>query len=256
MVEPAPSGLKPARAPLPPAYEIGRFSTTFDTTQPSRTHNIVLAAGRLDGSVVMGGGRLDFNDVVGARSTENGFETAPVLFAGRVVDGVGGGVCQVASTLHASARFAKLEIVERRPHSRASKYVEPGLDATVAYPPEGERINLVVRNPTSEPVTLRSVVESDRLTMWWIGPASVPQPEYATRIGRYGAHERRWVRSWTRTSPTYRKRLQTHAPGLHVWSKLTFPDGSVDEWFSRYAPVDEVWEVGRRYDADAGAPWD
>jgi len=225
------------------------------TKKDGRVANITLAAQRIDGSVFIPGEDFNFNDVVGVRSEKAGFKPAPVLYAGRVIPGIGGGVCQVSSTLHASGLFAGLQVTTRRPHSRVSTYIEAGLDATVAFPPHGERIDLVLHNPHTFPLTLRAAVNGDKLTMHFISSEEILPPAYSKRIGHFGEHKRRWFRSWTRSSPDYRKRTQTHKPGKYVRSTLTYPDGVSIGWFSQYSPVDEMWEVGRKYDADAGVPW-
>lgn len=115
--------------------QLGVFETRY-STQPeaaARTHNLRLAASRLDGTVLMPGEMLRFNDIVGERSEANGFRPAPEIAAGELIDGVGGGTCQIAGTLHAAAFFAGLPIVQRSPHSRPSTYLWMGLDAVVVY---------------------------------------------------------------------------------------------------------------------------
>ena len=82
----------------------------------------------------MPGEIFDFNEVVGPRDEANGYKVAPVIAEGELVDGIGGGTCQISGTLHGAAFFAGLEIVERYPHTRPSSYIKMGLDATVVYP--------------------------------------------------------------------------------------------------------------------------
>lgn len=115
---------------------LGFFETHYSTLEESedRTYNLRVAVERIDGLVVMPGETFDFNDAVGPRSEANGFRPAPQIAGGELVDGVGGGTCQVAGTLHAAVFFAGLGVVERHPHSRPSAYLWMGLDATVVYP--------------------------------------------------------------------------------------------------------------------------
>src|SRR6185437_9148813 len=110
---------------------LGSYETYFSRSgeQKRRGTNIDVAASKLDGVVLMPGEIVSFNAVVGDRSIENGFEKSWQIYKGEMVEGVGGGTCQVASTLHAAAFFAGLEIVERLPHSRPSGYIPMGLDA-------------------------------------------------------------------------------------------------------------------------------
>jgi vancomycin resistance protein YoaR len=121
-----------------------------------RTHNLTLAASRLDGEIILPGEVLSYNDVVGDRSEARGFRYAPVIAGGAIVEGMGGGACQVASTLYAASFFAGLVIDERKTHSRPSSYIKLGLDATVSYP----ALDLKVRNPFDFPVVIHFTVEN------------------------------------------------------------------------------------------------
>jgi vancomycin resistance protein YoaR len=114
---------------------LGEFETRYNRTALSedRTHNLKVAAARLDGFVIAPGEVFDFNATVGDRTETNGFRPAPVIADGELVDGMGGGTCQVASTLHAAVLFAGLPILTRFPHSRPSYYIKLGLDSTVVY---------------------------------------------------------------------------------------------------------------------------
>jgi len=136
---------------------LGFFETRYSTLETStdRTYNLRVAVERIDGLVVMPGETFDFNDVVGPRSEANGFRPAPEIAGGELVDGVGGGTCQVAGTLHAAVFFAGLPVVERRPHSRPSSYLWMGLDATVVYP----NVDFRFRNDRAFPVVLGFTLE-------------------------------------------------------------------------------------------------
>jgi vancomycin resistance protein YoaR len=136
---------------------LGFFETRYSTLETStdRTYNLRVAVERIDGLVVMPGETFDFNDVVGPRSEANGFRPAPEIAGGELVDGVGGGTCQVAGTLHAAVFFAGLPVVERRPHSRPSSYLWMGLDATVVYP----NVDFRFRNDRSFPLVLGFTLE-------------------------------------------------------------------------------------------------
>lgn len=128
---------------------LGSFDTRFGGA-PGRNKNIERAASLLDGAIIMPGELLSFNEVVGPRTTSNGFFPAPEIYKGEMREGIGGGACQVASTVYAAAFFAGLEIDERRNHSRPSAYIRQGLDATVSYPV----LDLKIKNPFEYPVVL------------------------------------------------------------------------------------------------------
>lgn len=146
---------------------LGSYETYFSRAgdQKHRGHNIDIGAGKLDGVVLMPGEIVSFNALVGDRSVENGFETSWQIYKGEMVRGIGGGTCQVASTLHAAAFFAGLEIVERLPHSRPSGYIPMGLDATVVYP----IVDLKLRNPNPFPVVIHAKTEGNKLTVELLG---------------------------------------------------------------------------------------
>ena len=135
-------------------HVLGRFETEFDRHGEfiDRAHNVALSAARIDGVMIPPGGVLSFNERVGARIPRHGFRGASVIMRGELTSGWGGGVCQAASTLHAAALFAGLEIVQHTPHSRPSSYIPMGLDATVVWP----LVDLKVRNPHDFPLWIRS----------------------------------------------------------------------------------------------------
>lgn len=125
----------------------------------NRTHNLRVASAKLDGLVIAPGETFDFNAVVGDRTRAAGFKKAPVIAYGKLVDGMGGGTCQVASTLHAAVFFAGLPVLTRHPHSRPSHYIKMGLDAAVAY----GSLNFRFRNDRDYPIVLGVTVESGRV---------------------------------------------------------------------------------------------
>jgi len=148
---------------------LGWFETRYDRSQKyhARTYNLGIAASKFDGHVLLPGEIFDFNEVVGPRDEANGYKVAPVIAEGELVDGIGGGTCQVSGTLHGAAFFAGLEIVERYPHTRPSSYIKLGLDATVVYP----TINFRVRNPFQFPVVLHQTVKNGVVRAEVLGPA-------------------------------------------------------------------------------------
>jgi vancomycin resistance protein YoaR len=124
-------------APVTAAEEfpvtLGSFATTLIGSLPERTHNLRLAAAALDEAVLRPGEELSFNASVGPRTAERGYRPAPVILRETRQVQVGGGVCQVASTLFDAALLAGLSVVERHRHSSPVDYVAPGEDATIAW---------------------------------------------------------------------------------------------------------------------------
>lgn len=106
---------------------------TYFNRNPSRSHNISLAAQAIDNHVVFPGEVFSFNQVVGKRTVDKGYMRAPIIIRGELSEGVGGGICQVSSTLFNAVDRAGLHIVQRFSHSRRVPYVPKGRDATVSW---------------------------------------------------------------------------------------------------------------------------
>ncbi len=112
---------------------LSTFSTNYSTRDADRTTNLRLAANKINGTVLMPGETFSYNQVVGARTIAAGYKEAPIYVSGEVVDGLGGGICQITSTLYNAVLYANLEIVERSNHQFVPSYVTASRDATVVY---------------------------------------------------------------------------------------------------------------------------
>nr|WP_145157355.1 VanW family protein [Paenibacillus terrae] len=132
--------------------QIGYYITYYNAGNRDRSHNIALAAEAIDGTVIFPGERFSFNRVVGIRTTGRGYRRAAVIVRGELSEGVGGGICQVSSTLFNAADRAGLKIVQRYSHSRHVPYVPSGRDATVSWGGP----DFVFDNAYNQPVLLRA----------------------------------------------------------------------------------------------------
>ncbi|MEW9698372.1 VanW family protein [Paenibacillus sp. SI8] len=112
---------------------IGYYVTYFNSNNKNRYHNISLAAKAINNYVVHPGDTFSFNRVVGVRTPAKGYKQAKVIVRGEYSEGIGGGICQISSTLFNAVDRAGLQIVERYSHSRSVPYVPPGRDATVNW---------------------------------------------------------------------------------------------------------------------------
>lgn len=112
---------------------LGTFSSHYNVSNYNRSINVELASKKINGVIILPGETFSYNKVVGERTFENGFKEASVYTSSGVINGLGGGICQVSSTLYNSVLLANLEIVERRNHRYSISYVPLGRDATVAY---------------------------------------------------------------------------------------------------------------------------
>ena len=133
---------------------IAHFSTYYGESSQSRKHNVELAARKIDGTVLYPEDEFSFNDTVGKRTEANGFKSALIIQDGSFVEGVGGGVCQVSSTVYNCALLAGMTISSIRPHSLPVSYVAPSFDAMVSSETDFRFVNTV-----SGPVTLKVVAD-------------------------------------------------------------------------------------------------
>ena len=108
-------------------------STSLNAGNKARTNNVRLAASYINGTILNPGEEFSYNGVVGERTAARGFQSAGAYVSGRVVDEVGGGVCQPSSTLYMAVLRADLEVTERRNHSFTVSYTPLGEDATVSW---------------------------------------------------------------------------------------------------------------------------
>jgi len=112
---------------------LGQFTTWFNPQKKNRSHNIKMAAQALDEFLLAPGEEFSFNAIVGPRTKEAGYNDAPIILNNQFVQGIGGGVCQVSSTLYNVLLRANLIVTERHPHSLPIRYVPKGMDAAVVY---------------------------------------------------------------------------------------------------------------------------
>lgn len=142
----------------------GKFSTAFYTSSNERAHNITLAAKKIDGYVILPGETFSFNEVVGKRTSKNGFKDAKVILNGEFTYGVGGGTCQVSTTLYNCALLSDMRIAEVNQHSLPVTYVAPSFDAMVS-----DTADLKFTNTSDFPVTVHSYIADKNLYFYMIG---------------------------------------------------------------------------------------
>jgi Uncharacterized vancomycin resistance protein len=138
---------------------IGHYVTYYNSNNKNRSHNIALAAKAISNTVVFPGETFSFNRTVGPRTVEKGYLSAAVIVRGELSEGVGGGICQVSSTLFNATDSAGLKIVQRYSHSRHVPYVMPGRDATVSW----DGPDFVFRNEYNQPILIRAFAGSGRV---------------------------------------------------------------------------------------------
>ena len=139
---------------------VGSYTTTYGGT-PGRLHNVQLVAELIDGALVAPGARFSFNATTGERNEAKGFEEAPVIINGELQTGIGGGVCQVSTTLFNAVFDAGLSIESRTNHALYISHYPLGRDATVNFPD----IDLVFTNDTERWLLIRTFVGAGSLTV-------------------------------------------------------------------------------------------
>jgi vancomycin resistance protein YoaR len=135
--------------------------TTYYGGEPNRIHNVQLVARMVDGALIEPGETFSFNGTTGERSSERGFREAPVIINGELQNGIGGGVCQVSTTVFNAAYEAGLPIESRTNHALYIAHYPQGRDATVNYPD----LDLKFKNDTGGWLLLRAFVGSSALTV-------------------------------------------------------------------------------------------
>lgn len=136
------------------------FTTHYDGTNADRSHNIRLAAKKINGTVLENGEGFSFNETVGQRTAGSGFRSAKIIENGEFVNGVGGGVCQVSTTLFNAALLAGCDMTEFHQHSLAVSYVPPSYDAMVS----GTYFDLKFENRTGYTLYFRAVTGGNYIT--------------------------------------------------------------------------------------------
>ena len=132
--------------------QLSTFTTRFDESDRDRSTNLRIACSKINGKVLMPGEIFSYNKTLGARTAAAGFKNGKVYEGGEVVDGIGGGICQISSTLYNAVVMANLQTVERRNHQFVTSYVGPGRDATVVY----GAIDFKFKNTRKYPVRLKA----------------------------------------------------------------------------------------------------
>ncbi|HET9242390.1 MAG TPA: VanW family protein [Gaiella sp.] len=206
---------------------VGSYTTTYGGTE-GRLHNVRLVAELIDGALVAPGARFSFNETTGERNASRGFAEAPVIINGELQNGIGGGVCQVSTTVFNAAFEAGLSIESRTNHALYISHYPLGRDATVNYPD----IDLVFTNDTDRWLLLRT----------FVGPGSLT-------VNLYGTPQNRRVE--TETAPL---RVEGKVPWERIDDPTMFRGEKVVERFG--APPRSTSVTRRVYAADGTLMYD
>lgn len=149
---------------------LGTFSTSFSSSGASRSKNLQVGAGKINGRVLMPGETLSGYECMHPFTVSNGYATAAAYENGQVVDSVGGGVCQISTTLYNAVLRAELEVVQRQNHSMLVNYVKPSQDAAIA----GTYKDLKFKNNYSTPIYIEGYTSGKTITFTIYGKETRP----------------------------------------------------------------------------------
>ena len=138
--------------------KLGTFKTSFKSSNSDRSKNVRTGAAHIDGTVLYPGETFSTYEYVNPFTIENGYAMAGSYLNGKVVDSLGGGICQVSSTLYNAVLLSELEIVERSPHSMMVTYVQPSADAAIA----GTYKDFKFKNNTNAPIYIEGYTTDDK----------------------------------------------------------------------------------------------
>jgi vancomycin resistance protein YoaR len=225
---------------------IGEFATKFSVQEKERTENLTKAAMAMDRKVIRPGEIVSFNDTVGPRDHKTGYKDAYVIINGEYVQGPGGGVCQVSSTLYNAVLLSNLQILERKPHAVAISYVPQGQDATVNYP----NIDFKFVNNTGSFLYLRTEIKRGTLKLQIWGKKTDQSVRIESQVEKEMNFE-----TETRLDPKMAAgrtvQEQAGSKGMIVNTWKVIKDGTGNETkqsLSRdvYAPAKRILRVGSR----------
>ena len=226
-----------------------QFVTYFDPRNTARATNIAVAADLVDGAVVRSGAVFSLNAAMGPRTVNRGFDYAPVIAADNVLrQGVGGGICQYATTLFNAVFFAGLPVAERHSHSLFIDHYPIGRDATVAW----GSADFKFRNDTGKPLTIRSWVQNGALTVAVVGKTgreveSTTSDFYDVRKPEHGKNDPRVVQDSDLAAGITRWERGVEGLSVKVTRTVRSAAGAVlfkDSFTSTYRPMDWIKRVG------------
>ncbi len=151
---------------------LGTFTTSYSSSGPSRSQNVANGCKLIDGTTVYPGEAFSTYDAVKPFSAENGYEMAGSYLNGKVVDSIGGGICQVSTTLYNAVLRAELDVTERHNHSMIVTYVDPSADAAIA---ESSGKDFIFVNNTDYPIYIEGYTKDKKITFTIYGVETRPK---------------------------------------------------------------------------------
>lgn len=228
---------------------LGIFTTEFETDHKERVNNLVIASKAINNVIIYPDQIFSFNTWVGPRVTEVGYQEAPVVYSGKLVRGIGGGVCQVSSTLYNAVLLSNLKVVQRINHSLPISYVPLARDATVV---DGG-VDLIIENTSKFPILLVSDITPPYLTVAVLGRQnSWKRVELETKVVGTLPYKTKFTPDPTLTKGSKIK-VNSGRKGIkaELWRKVEYVDGSSKKELvntSIYPAQPEEYKIGVKPD--------
>lgn len=161
-------------------YKLGEFATVFNPENEARVHNIKTACNKINQTLLLPEEEFSMDKTLGDRTEQNGYKRAKVIVNNELVDGLGGGICQVTSTIYNSVLLSGLEVLERRNHTLPSTYVELGRDATISQ----GYIDFRFKNTSGYTVLIEAKTVGNRVivTIWGREPEIKTYAKIRTKV--------------------------------------------------------------------------
>ncbi|MDP2210361.1 MAG: VanW family protein [Candidatus Aquicultor sp.] len=226
--------------------KVSSYTTHYSASQTSRVHNIKTLAGELDGVILAPDETFSFNGKIGPRTASKGYQEAPAIINGELQPSLGGGVCQVATTLFNTVFFGGYEVVERSNHSLFISHYPTGRDATVSYGGP----DLKFKNNTEYYMLIKANASSSTLTINFYSTSRGVEVAYTTSApSNYKTFPTKYEDDVTLVKGV--TKVKDHgSPGRDVTvRRITKIDGKVvkeEKFFSRYKPKTAVIRVGTK----------
>ena len=233
-------------------------TTTFNSYKTNRVHNVKLAARSINGIILNPGEVFSYNKALGPRTAARGYRAAGIFSGGEVVDGLGGGICQVSSTLYMATMYADLKTVERKNHSFYVDYAPKGQDATVVY----GSIDFKFQNNTEYPIKIVASATNSSITVTIKGTKTQQKTVkiQTVTLGTSGYGTKTVVDSSLKPGQQVVKQAGQGGLTMDVYRYVYDANGKlISKTFenkSRYVPMTRIINVGPGTAADATTPAD
>ncbi|MEF9991630.1 MAG: VanW family protein [Romboutsia sp.] len=194
---------------------LAEYSTKINNSNPGRTHNVILSAKKSSDILLMPGEEYSYNTLTGMRTVSNGYKDAPVIVNNKLVDALGGGVCQTSSTIFNPVLTSGLKITSRRNHSIASDYVPMGQDAMVNDGGQDFRF----KNQFDNPVYIKNIITNDSITTKIYGNSS-DKKSITIRVDKFKENGLDATNTYREYRDASGKIIKTEFVGKSVYKKL------------------------------------